>query len=250
MKIIPNAARTAWRSYSLWLNRAAFLMILTPEILFYFFKIDTDPKLWWIVGVALYLAVEASRYIDQNISRSPAIVLILAILMAAVPAPPPQAGQPVVSEREFLAVATPLVAKWEGKKNIAYLDTIASPPVWTVCYGETRGVKQGDRYSDAQCAAMLGAGLLTYRNGLHRYFTPKTKASRLTPERDAAYVSLAYNAGIRGIGRSTATRRLNAGDIAGGCTALGWWNKAGGRVIRGLINRRVDETRLCRMGLT
>jgi len=172
---------------------------------------------------------------------------LCAIFVCAAAPPAPIAN---TTEAATMRVLVPLVAKWEGKKNIAYLDTIASPPVWTVCYGETRNVKQGDRYSDAQCAAMLGAGLLTYRNGLHRYFTPETKASRLTPERDAAYVSLAYNAGIRGIGRSTATRRLNAGDIAGGCTALGWWNKAGGRVIRGLVNRRVDETRLCRMGLT
>lgn len=250
MKLIKNAQRVALRSYSMWANYLGIACLIAPEAIYLLAGRDTDPRVWWLSGLALIIIGMIGRLVNQDKVHSPAIVLILAILMAAVPAPPPQAGQPVVSERDFLAVATPLVAKWEGKKNIAYLDTIASPPVWTVCYGETRGVKQGDRYSDAQCAAMLGAGLLTYRNGLHRYFTPETKASRLTPERDAAYVSLAYNAGIRGIGRSTATRRLNAGDIAGGCTALGWWNKAGGRVIRGLVNRRVDETRLCRMGLT
>ena len=89
-----------------------------------------------------------------------------------------------------------------------------------------------------------------YRAGLHRYFSAATKAARLTAERDAAYVSLAYNAGVAGIGKSTATRRLNAGDIRGGCKALGWWNKAGGRVVRGLVNRRADETRLCLIGAT
>ena len=250
MKLIKNAQRVALRSYSMWANYLGIACLIAPEAIYLLAGRDTDPRVWWLSGLALIIIGMIGRLVNQDKVHSPAIVLILAILMAAVPAPPPQAGQPVVSERDFLAVATPLVAKWEGKKNIAYLDTIASPPVWTVCYGETRNVKQGDRYSDAQCAAMLGAGLLTYRNGLHRYFTPETKASRLTPERDAAYVSLAYNVGIRGIGRSTATRRLNAGDIAGGCTALGWWNKAGGRVIRGLVNRRVDETRLCRMGLT
>ena len=250
MKLIKNAQRVALRSYSMWANYLGIACLIAPEAIYLLAGRDTDPRVWWLSGLALIIIGMIGRLVNQDKVHSPAIVLILAILMAAVPAPPPQAGQPVVSERDFLAVATPLVAKWEGKKNVAYLDTIASPPVWTVCYGETRGVKQGDRYSDAQCAAMLGAGLLTYRNGLHRYFTPETKASRLTPERDAAYVSLAYNVGIRGIGRSTATRRLNAGDIAGGCTALGWWNKAGGRVIRGLVNRRVDETRLCRMGLT
>ena len=91
---------------------------------------------------------------------------------------------------------------------------------------------------------------MTYRDGLHEYFTRETKGSRLTPERDAAYVSLAYNAGIRGIGRSTATRRLNDGDIVGGCKAIGWWNKAGQRVVRGLVNRRADEVQLCLRGVT
>jgi GH24 family phage-related lysozyme (muramidase) len=57
------------------------------------------------------------------------------------------------------------------------------------------------------------------------------------------------NVGIAGAGKSTATRRLNAGDIAGGCQALTWWNKAGGRVVRGLVNRRAEEFALCMDGL-
>ncbi|WP_254054886.1 glycoside hydrolase family protein [Pseudophaeobacter sp. EL27] len=75
-------------------------------------------------------------------------------------------------------------------------------------------------------------------------------ASRLPSERDAAYVSLAYNVGIRGIGRSTATRGLNAGGVAGGCQALTWWNKAGGRVVCVLVRRRTDEYRLCMLGVS
>jgi len=169
--------------------------------------------------------------------------IVCALILCASPV---SAG---TNEAATMAVAVPLVARWEGKRNTAYLDPIASPPVWTVCYGETRGVRQGDTYTDDQCAAMLARGLVTYRNGLHGYLAPETKATRLTPERDAAYVSLSYNVGISGAGKSTATRRLNAGDIAGGCEALGWWNRAGGRVVRGLVNRRADEVRLCLKGL-
>ncbi len=44
-------------------------------------------------------------------------------------------------------------------------------------------------------------------------------------------------------------RRLNAGDIRGACDALLAWNKAGGRVVQGLTNRRQDERRLCLEGL-
>lgn len=173
--------------------------------------------------------------------------IICAIIVCAATPSAPIAS---TSEAATMRVLVPLVARWEGKENTAYYDTIASPAVWTVCYGETRGVKRGNRYTDAECASMLERGLVTYRDGLHAYFTPETKAGRLTPERDAAYVSLAYNVGIRGAGRSTATRRLNAGDIAGGCKALTWWNRAGSRVVRGLVNRRADEYRLCMRGLT
>ena len=158
------------------------------------------------------------------------------------------------TERQTMSVLVPLVIKWEGEHrckddramHCAYLDIVNVP---TVCFGETRGVKQGQRHSDARCRDKLEYRLaMDFRSGLHRYFNDETKADRLTPQRDAAYVSLAYNVGIRGAGRSTATRRLNAGDVAGGCAALTWWNKAGGRVVRGLVRRRSAERALCMEG--
>jgi lysozyme len=76
-------------------------------------------------------------------------------------------------------------------------------------------------------------------------FSPVTIAARLPATRDAAYTSTAFNCGVGGIGKSTATRRLNAGDIAGGCQALTWFDKAGGRVLRGLFERRKREKALC-----
>lgn len=172
------------------------------------------------------------------------VLCVMFAVCFADPAPPAD-----TTEAATMRVAVPLVAKWEGLRTTAYLDTIASPPVWTVCYGETEGVQPREVRTRAECEEGLRRGLVRYRNGLHEYFTPRTKAERLTPERDAAFVSLAYNAGIAGIGRSTATRRINAGDIEGACVAIGWWNKAGGRVIRGLVNRRAEEQQLCRKGL-
>lgn len=174
-------------------------------------------------------------------------VLAMASIIATEKPAPVTAGP--VSAEAFLEVAIPHVAKWEGKRNTAYLDRIASPPVWTVCYGETRGVKRGDYYSDKQCADMLGRGLLEFRTELHKAFTSDTKQTRLTPKRDTAYVSLAYNAGYFAIAKSTATRRLNAGDVRGGCEAIGWWTRAGNRVVRGLVNRRKDEVALCLYGI-
>ncbi|MBN8190431.1 glycoside hydrolase family protein [Salipiger thiooxidans] len=96
---------------------------------------------------------------------------------------------------------------------------------------------------------MLGRRLLEFRSGLHGYLTADTKSRRLPYTRDAAYGSFAYNVGVAGAGKSTAVKRLNAGDIAGGCEALTWWNKAGGRVLRGLVARRAEERDMCLLGV-
>jgi len=165
-----------------------------------------------------------------------AIFTVMALSAVASPLSTPS------TEASFLIEAVPLVARWEGKRNSAYRDIVG---VWTICYGHTKDVRAGQRMTDRQCADLLAQELLEYRLGLRRYFTPETVASRLPAKRDAAFVSLAYNVGIRGTGRSTATRRLNAGNVPGACEALTWWNRAGGRIIRGLVRRRTDERKLC-----
>lgn len=254
MRLIPNAKQVAKKSLSLWVNRIAFASMIIPQLIYNMTGIDINPEpLFWI-GAALYIGVEITRLIDQGIGdklRSPLLVMVVAMAMSAAPTSVPISANAAgpVSEAEFLQEAVPLVSKWEGKRNHAYLDRIASPPRWTICHGETRGVKQGDYYTDAECAEMLGEGLLEYRSGLHKAFTPTTLQTRLTPKRDAAYVSLAWNAGVYAISRSTAVRRLNAGDIRGGCHAIGRWTKSGGRVVRGLENRRKEDVAYCLHGL-
>ncbi|MDG4650133.1 lysozyme [Roseibacterium sp. SDUM158017] len=153
------------------------------------------------------------------------------------------AGAP--SWRQTAVHAVPLVARWEGLETTAYLDRIASPPVWTICYGETQGVRPGEVRTRAECEDGL-------RTGLHRYwqgYRAEVQDPRvLRPQSDAAFTSLTWNIGEGAIRRSTAMRRINAGDVAGACEALTWWNRAGQRVIRGLQNRRADEYRLCMEG--
>ena len=253
MGLVPNAKQIALKALSMWANYLGILCLIAPEVIYWLTAIDTNPRIWWIAGLLLIIFGIVGRLWDQGIDRStmrlPVISLVAALTLIPFTAPGAEAQQATYTLEEFDAVAVPLIAKWEGLRTTAYLDRIAKPPVWTVCYGETKGVKAGDSYTVAECNAMLAHEVRDYRAGLHRYFSATTKTMRLTPERDAAYVSLAYNAGVAGIGRSTATRRLNAGDIRGGCKALGWWNKAGGRVVRGLVNRRADETRLCLIGV-
>jgi lysozyme len=142
-----------------------------------------------------------------------------------------------------MAIAVATVAVWEGVRTRAYKDVVGVP---TVCYGETRGVKLGDRYTLEECKVMLGEGLVEFEAMIR----PCLRNPDSIPDKTyASFISLAYNIGARGFCRSTVVKRWNAGNHYGACDAMLMWNKAGGRVIKGLVNRRNDERRLCREGV-
>ena len=142
-----------------------------------------------------------------------------------------------------LLLATPLIAQWEGKRNDPYRDIVN---VWTVCYGDTRGVVPGQRQTDAQCTDRLYAQIADHAR-------PVIKCVPQLMGRDAqlaASVSLAYNIGAAGFCRSTAAKKFRVGDWRGGCNAFYAWRYAGGKEVRGLANRRKQEIRLCLTGLS
>lgn len=164
--------------------------------------------------------------------------------------PAPQVRKPVKKAAAgggvaaILATAAAFVGPWEGLRTDAYLDRIASPAVWTVCYGETRGVKAGDSHTPEECAAKLSAALGEFRGRLAACIP----ALPDQPEGvQVALVSWAYNVGTgpNGACGSTLARLANAGDWRAACDQLPRWNKAGGREVRGLTNRRAAEKALC-----
>lgn len=143
----------------------------------------------------------------------------------------------------LMAAAVALVGAWEGLRTVAYRDVVGIP---TVCFGETRGVKMGDRYTVDECKAMLGDALAEFETGMRKCL----KSPDTIPAKSyTAFLSLSYNIGTGAFCRSTVARRANAGDIRGACNAIPMWNKAGGRVVKGLVNRRADEQRICLEGL-
>ncbi len=141
------------------------------------------------------------------------------------------------------AAAIALVGAWEGLRLTAYRDVVGVP---TVCYGETLGVKLGDKHTQAECDAMLLASLQRHEAGMRKCLK---RPDAIPAKSYVAFVSLTYNIGVGGFCRSTARKRLDAGDVRGGCNAAKWFNKAGGRTIRGLVNRRAAEHSLCLEGL-
>ncbi len=137
-----------------------------------------------------------------------------------------------------LALAAAIVKPWEGYEPIPYRDVIG---VLTVCYGTTGPeVVAGRRYTRAECDAFLRDDLAEANGHVRRCI------GRPMPERvEAAVTSLVYNAGPRAVCGSTLQRKAVAGDWAGTCAELSRWNRAGGRVIKGLVNRRAAERAVC-----
>ena len=137
------------------------------------------------------------------------------------------------------AALVSFVSLWEGTEYTPYRDIVG---VWTVCQGITgRHVIPGKTYSKAECNALLtgelekhGAEVLACIN------------RPLTDPQQVAVVSWAFNVGTAGACSSTLVLRLNAGEPPSAwCPELMRWNRAGGRPVQGLTNRRAAEMKLC-----
>jgi lysozyme len=145
----------------------------------------------------------------------------------------------------LMAAAVALVGTWEGLRTVAYPDRLANN-IPTVCYGWTIGVKLGDRYTVEECKALLGQGLVEFEKGIRKCL----KSPDAIPDKVyVSFLSFAYNVGTGAFCKSTLLRKANAGDLRGACNELPRWNRAGGRVVKGLVNRRADEKKLCLEGL-
>lgn len=130
-----------------------------------------------------------------------------------------------------------LVAPWEGKENRAYQDVIG---VWTICYGQTQGVKKGQMATDEQCMDDLANELPVYRKQMLKYVKVP-----LTDYQEAAFLSFSWNVGPSAFGKSTLVKKLNAYDYNGACAELKKWVFADGKKFQGLVNRREEEYQMC-----
>jgi lysozyme len=183
------------------------------------------------------------RIADKPVPKSPLVALVgagAAILLATL-IPHDESGRTV--EATVTDDGRLLVDHIKGPQYLkAYADIVG---VWTICDGDTKGVRAGMVETEAGCTARLERQLIAHA-------APVLKCVPGLKGRDSqlvASVSLAYNIGTGGFCKSTVARRFNAGDWRGGCDAMLMWNKAGGREVRGLTLRRQRERALCLKGL-
>ena len=135
-----------------------------------------------------------------------------------------------------------LVKEFEGLRLDAYRDPVG---IWTIGYGTTAmagiGItpKAGMKITETQAESYLLAALDLFGIGIRQAITAPINENEW-----GAFLSLAYNIGPGAFKKSSALRKFNQGDKAGAANAILLWNKAGGRVMKGLERRRAAERAL------
>ena len=126
-----------------------------------------------------------------------------------------------------------LIKHFEGCELEAYQ---CSAGVWTIGYGHTKGVAPGDSVSQEEAEQMLVDELHEYESYVNEYVTVALSQNQFD-----ALVSWVYNLGPANLKASTMLKVLNSGEYEDVPAQMKRWNKAGGKVLEGLIRRREAE---------
>ena len=177
-------------------------------------------------------------------------------LDAAIDAAMRETGEQLAAESagrpEWIALAAPLVERFEGMARLipggkveAYPDPGTGGRPWTIGIGSTtdengQPIKPGDVWTVERARSRFEAHLREFG----REVDALIDGVATTPQQKAALTSLAYNIGTTALGRSTALRKHKQGKHAEAADAILMWNRAGGRVLNGLVRRRKAERAL------
>ena len=126
-----------------------------------------------------------------------------------------------------------LIKHFEGCETTAYQDSVG---VWTIGYGHTKGVEEGQTCSIEDTETMLADEMDEYEG----YINNMVKVDFEQHEFDAL-VAWVYNLGPTNLGESTMLKVLNGGQFARVPDQKKRWNRAGGQVLAGLVRRRTAE---------
>lgn len=131
-----------------------------------------------------------------------------------------------------------LIKSFEGCRLKAYK---CPAGVWTIGYGHTAGVKEGDVITQSQADEFLKSDMAKYEG----YVEKHCSELNLNDNQFSALVSFCYNCGVGNLQMLVRNRTVT--QIA---EAIVRYNKANGRVLNGLVRRRKAEQELFTKGMT
>ena len=135
-----------------------------------------------------------------------------------------------------------LLGELEGIVLRPYKDSVGIPTIGigSTYYEDGTKVKMTDKAITKERAIQLAKNVV-------KSFEEQVNKSILLPmtqNQFDAMVLLCYNIGKSGFARSSVVRNFNLGNIQRAADSFLLWNKAGGRVVQGLVNRRNKERSL------
>ena len=133
-------------------------------------------------------------------------------------------------------VGRELIKEFEGCRQVAYQDSVG---VWTIGYGHTKDVYEGQLVIKKTCDKFLEEDLDEFEG-----YVNKLVKVELNQNQFDALVAWTYNLGPTNLKESTMLRKLNYGDYESVPDEMRRWNKAGGEVLNGLVRRRDAEANL------
>lgn len=128
-----------------------------------------------------------------------------------------------------------LIKQFEGLRLQAYKDSVG---VWTIGYGSTRHVKEGDQITLDQADERLRQDLESAENCIRN----ATHTVRLTQHQFDALTSFVFNVGCTAFLNSTLLRLIRIGDFEAAARQFDHWTRAGTEHPLGLIKRRAAES--------
>lgn len=137
-----------------------------------------------------------------------------------------------------------LIKQFEGCKLKAYPDPGTGGEPWTIGYGTTKGVRPGMEIAEDDAERLL-------KEDLERFELAVTNAVKvlITQSQFDALVSFTYNVGEGAFRSSTLLRLLNEQKYREVGPQFDRWNKAGNRVLPGLVKRRAAERKTFESGI-
>lgn len=133
-----------------------------------------------------------------------------------------------------------LTMQFEGCDLEAYPDPGTRADPWTVGFGHTgRDVKKGMKITQAQADAWLHADLAKAAACVNANVRVP-----ITQNQFDALTDFCFNVGAGNFVASSLLRLLNAGNYAATATQFDRWNLAAGRILPGLVKRRIAERQL------
>ena len=129
-----------------------------------------------------------------------------------------------------------LIKKFEGCELEAYK---CAAGVWTIGFGSIKGVKQGDTITQEEADNLLLHEMDEYEG----YINDAVNVD-LNQNQFDALVAWVFNLGPSNLSSSTLLTRINNKDWDDVPAQIKRWNKAGGKVLQGLIRRREAEALL------